>query len=232
MFSAGFPLGDRVLGVDVPVTFEELSVGNLIHDQPRAPGCLCSDTVRAVGAGLGATLPTASPLEYGSFVSSYELTGKRGAALATRYPTYKEDAILGGLFEEYTKQHFESWVAFARYLNYGDDVRPILVSGVDMTKGFAMAAYSYEDHSWESNGTSVPMFPSAPALWGTWLARGPPHTNCGPQECIPPEQSMTYTPSPWEGAETPSAFNQCVFIRYYTMRRGPLKLFPKVIKVG
>ena len=58
LFSAGSPLGERQLGEDVPVTFEELTVGKLRRDQPRVPGCLCTKTVRGVGAGLGASVST------------------------------------------------------------------------------------------------------------------------------------------------------------------------------
>ena len=58
MFSAGSPLGERQRGEDVPTTFEPLTVGNLVRGQPRIPGCLCTDTVREVGAGLGAAIST------------------------------------------------------------------------------------------------------------------------------------------------------------------------------
>ena len=58
LFSAGCPLGDRQLGDDVPDTFEELSIGTPVFGQPRLPVCLRTDTVREVGAGLGATVPT------------------------------------------------------------------------------------------------------------------------------------------------------------------------------
>ena len=153
----------------------------------------------------------------------------------TRYPTYKEDFQLEIAFEKYTKRHYESWVTFARDKQYGDDVRPILVSGFDMTRDFAMVAYSYEDASLVSDVTmTVPMFASASAsIWGTWRTRYSPHTNCGPQDCIPPEQVIDIPSLQLEEVETiPSAFNQCVFIRYYTMRRRPLRLFPKVIRAG
>ena len=58
LFSAGSPLGERRLGEDVPVTFEPLTVGTLVRDTPRRPGCLCTGTVRGVGAGLGASVST------------------------------------------------------------------------------------------------------------------------------------------------------------------------------
>ena len=59
LFSAGSPLGERQLGEDVPTTFEPLVVGDPAHGQPRIPGCLRTDTVKEIGAGLGAALPTA-----------------------------------------------------------------------------------------------------------------------------------------------------------------------------
>ena len=115
---------------------------------------------------------------------SFELTRTRGAALVTKYPTYREGTLLQAAFEKYTKRHYESWVAFASHKQYRDDVRPVLVSGFDMTKDFAMAAYSNEETSVvESNFTvGVPTLGSASApVWGTWRARCSPHTNHGPQ---------------------------------------------------
>jgi len=58
LFSAGSPLGERQRGEDVPTTFEPLTVGDLARGQPRLPGCLRTDTVREVGAGLGAAIST------------------------------------------------------------------------------------------------------------------------------------------------------------------------------
>ena len=57
LFSAGSPLGER-RREDVTTTFEPLTVGNLVRGQPRLPGCLRTDTIREVGAGLGAALST------------------------------------------------------------------------------------------------------------------------------------------------------------------------------
>jgi len=186
LFSAGCPLGDRQLGEDVPATFEELSIGTPVFGQPRLPVCLRTDTVREVGAGVGATVSTTlyvlsimhsstclrnvppRPLEPGvSF--SFELTGNRGAALVTKYPTYRGDTLRESAFEKYTKRHYESWVAFARHMEYGNDVHPVLASGLDMTRDFAMVAYSNESTSLESDLTiAVPLLASASAsVWGT-----------------------------------------------------------------
>lgn len=46
LFSAGFPLGERRLGVDVPRTFKQLVIGPVSNTQPRLPGYLSTNTVR------------------------------------------------------------------------------------------------------------------------------------------------------------------------------------------
>jgi len=58
LFSAACPLGERRLGIDVPSTFEELEAGSPALGQPRLPGCLRTDTVREIGASLGASIAT------------------------------------------------------------------------------------------------------------------------------------------------------------------------------
>ena len=164
---------------------------------------------------------------------SFELTGNRGAALVTKYLTHNEDSLVDSAFVKYTKQHYESWVKFARDKQYGDDIQPILVSGFDMTRDFAMVAYSYEGIPRTADSTirvpEVGLTPSS--LWGTWRTSFSPHTNSGPQS-----QSQPTTPPPPHSAEVagiPSGFDQCVFIRYYSMRsRGPFFMFPKVIRAG
>ena len=176
------------------------------------------------------------PLEPGANFS-FELTGSSGAALVTKYPTYMEDSLLDSAFKRYTKRHYDSWVALARRKDYGDDVQPVLVSGVDMTRDFAMATYSYEDVSLESDLTvAAPTLVSASASFRVaWRTRYKPHTNYGPQECTPPppDQAMDISSLQLTGRIIPSAFNQCIFVRYYTMRsRGPLWPFPRVIRAG
>ena len=56
LFSAGIPLGSRVLGTDVPLTFEHLDLGPIIHDEVRPPGYLRTDTVRQIGADVGGSV--------------------------------------------------------------------------------------------------------------------------------------------------------------------------------
>jgi hypothetical protein len=166
---------------------------------------------------------------------SFELTGKRGAALVTRHQTYREDTLERYAFEQYTKKHHDSWVTFARDKRYGDDVKPVLVSGFDMTKDFAMATYSNDDVSLESDLTvSVPMLASGSASFSvTWRTRGLTHTNCGPQQCIPPS-SVRIPDTSLEPTSTGAAsdgYNQCVFVRYYTIRKR-MGLFPTLIRAA
>ena len=167
---------------------------------------------------------------------SFELTEKQGAALVTKYRTYREDIELESAFEEYTKHHYDSWVTFARNARHGNDIKPVLVAGVDMTRDFAMIAYSNNStHLSSEFTTSVPLLASASAsAWGTWNTQGLVHTNCGPQLCSPPSSLDSLDLSPSDAIQvdvTPNEYNQCVFIRYYTVRRRAL-MFPRVIKAA
>ena len=99
-----------------------------------------------------------------------------------------------------------------------------------------MVAYSNVSASLESDLTiGVPMAAStSAALWGTWRTRHSPHTNYGPQESFPPPPEQTIDFSSLQLAEMsriPSGFNQCIFIRYYTMR-VKLRPSPKAIRAG
>jgi len=167
---------------------------------------------------------------------SFELTGKQGAALVTKYRTYREDVELESNFKAYTKRHYDSWVAFARDTGHGDDIKPVLVTGVDMTRDFAMMAYSSDSISLASEFTTeVPMVASASAsAWGTWRTEGLVHTNCGPQSRCPPPPTQTtgLIHSGSSNTDTvPGEYNQCVFVRYYTMRKRAL-VFPTVIRAA
>ena len=105
-----------------------------------------------------------------------------------------------------------------------------------MTRDFAMIAYSNNStHLSSEFKTSVPPLASASAYaWGTWYTQGLVHTNCGPQLCSPPFPPGALDLYPSDSIDTdatPNEYNQCVFIRYYTMRRRAL-MFPRVIKAG
>jgi len=167
---------------------------------------------------------------------SFELMEKQGAALVTKYRTYRGDAELESAFKAYTKRHYDSWVAFTRSAGHGDDIRPVIVTGVDMTRDFAMMAYANSGISLASEfTTSVPTVASASvSTWGTWHTEGLVHTNCGPQLCCPPSSIHDIGPTPPGNDDreaVPDEYNQCVFVRYYTMRKRAL-MFPTVIRAA
>ena len=149
----------------------------------------------------------------------------------TKYLTHREDIQLTGNFEKYAKDHYDSWVAFARDAGHGNDIKPVLVTGVDMTRDFAMMSYSTNDVNLTSEFTTSA--PGVGSVWGTWRATGSVHTNCGPH--------LYYSPSPTETTDPVSSGNsdaeavsdednQCVFVRYYTVRK---RLgIPRVIKAA
>jgi hypothetical protein len=151
----------------------------------------------------------------------------------TRYQAYREDTLKKSAFERYIKKHYDSWVTFARDQDYGDDVKPVLVTGFDMTKDFAMAAYSNDDASLESDlSISVPMFASVSASFCvTESTSGSTHTNHGPQQCIPPSSAriLDRSSDPTSTGPVFDDYNQCVFVRYYTIRKW-MGLFPTVIR--
>ena len=152
--------------------------------------------------------------------------------MVTKFPTYREDAQHRSVFEEYTKKHYDSWVKFSS--KHGSDVKPVIIAGVDMTRDFAMISYANNNAQLSSEFTiSVPLAASASAsVWGTWRTDGLVHTNCGPQVCTPPPSSDTSVLLPTGSARADTIrreYNQCVFIRYYTVRKRAL-MFPKVIK--
>jgi len=171
-----------------------------------------------------------STLEPGSSVS-FQLTGDQGAILLTKHPTYREDAELGRAFEVYTKEHYDSWVMFARKRGHPDDIKPVLVTGVDMTRDFAMMSYSSDGYDLTAEFKNST--PGVPSPWGAWRTTGAVHTNCGPQSCRRPTSAQTAdaTSSGSSRTETVSdEYNQCVFIRYYTVRK---RLgIPRVIKAA
>jgi hypothetical protein len=98
-----------------------------------------------------------------------------------------------------------------------------------------MMAYSNSGTRLSSKFTvSVPLLASASAsAWGRWETQGLVHTNCGPQFCTPSPLPGALEPEPSSSKtrDIPKQYNQCVFIRYYTMRLRVF-MFPKVMKAA
>ena len=146
---------------------------------------------------------------------SFRLTEGRGAALVTNYPTYREDIRQAGTFEKYTKEHHASWVAFARETGHGD-VNPILVTGVDRTRDFALLCYSTnrDDLRCEFKRSA----PSVASGRGTWRKTGSIYTNHGPQLRRPPSSPPSGN-NRTERRSDEDEYNQCIFVRYFTVRK-------------
>ena len=163
---------------------------------------------------------------------SFQLTGGQGAALLTKHPTYRENVKLGRKFEDYTKEHYDSWVEFARERGHPDDIKPVLVTGIDMTRDFAMMSYSNAGD--DLTAKFIASGPGVPFPWGAWdISEGAVDTNCGPQPLRPPSatRSVDLVSRVNSPSETGSNdYNQCVFVRYYTVRK---KLgIPRVMKAA
>ena len=164
---------------------------------------------------------------------AFEFTKDQGAVLITKNSTYREDAERELIFKDYIIKHYESWVAFSRAQRHGDDIQPILVTGVDLTREFATAAYSNNRARMECRfSAAAPTIASASvSMWGSWSTEGLIHTNCGPHfvHAIQGVRESSEGPS-LESEIPPDDYNQCVFVRYFTIRK--LFMIPVVIKAG
>jgi len=170
-------------------------------------------------------------LEPGTSIS-FKLTGGQGAVLLTQHSTFGEDVEQEGTFEEYTKKHYDSWVAFARKRGHNKDVKPVLVTGFDMTKGFAMMSYS-DDRDDLPKAEFKISAPEVAPPWGVWRKPGMVHTSCGPGPRRSPPATRTASLASSGSshmAAISDGYNQCVFVRYYTVRK---RLgIPRVIKAA
>lgn len=182
-------------------------------------------------------LATIVPIEHHSPVGpgvkmNFELTSKQGAVLITNHPTCREDVERERSFEIYIKKHYESWVDFAREQEHGEGIKPVLVTGVDLTKEFAAIAYSdIQTHMECEFSVGAPAVGSTSlSAWGTWHTPGLVHTNCGPTHGQVQVDRGTDDSLSVSGSVIPEDHDQCVFIRYYTIRK---RLFiPLILKAG
>ena len=135
---------------------------------------------------------------------TFELTGDRGAALVTTHDTRREDCVDGPLLENHIKNNYQSWTRFAREkAQLPRDAQLIIVSGFDVTKDFSMVSFLQEpgDTLFGASGVAITarerMFLSSYSNFrGGWRYGREPYFNDGNSDRI----------------------NQCVFIRYFTMR--------------
>ncbi|KAF9779856.1 hypothetical protein BJ322DRAFT_346711 [Thelephora terrestris] len=223
LYSAASPLGERRLGEDVPNTFEQLDVGTPEVTLVRQPGCLRTNSVKQVYTDHGGDATSITSSRGAGSGFSFELKENRsGAALVTNYETYRVDATIQAPFEEYTKRHYDSWVALGHDKGYSEDVRPVLVTGFDVTRDFEMVAYSDEDTTVRAD---VVTDDSGVAVSHSFTerTRSSPHIQKGPwgQAPLPRDRVVEFPSKSTNDADIPEDFNRCVFVRYYTMRKSP-----------
>jgi len=155
---------------------------------------------------------------------AFDLSPGRGAVLVTKHATYHEDAMREAALMKYLKQHLQSWVEFARKGGHTWCIIPILVTGVSLTREFAMLAYPDNQTRLECkfSEATVPGIASTPAsAWGSWRTQGLAYTSCGPHPTRESHSSPSENPA--LGSGIPDEYTQCVFIRYYV---GKISRFP------
>jgi len=180
----------------------------------RPAGCLHTPSVQKMGRCHGVSdgftplhvLPIAQPSPVTPTLEpstdfSFNFDGDRGAALVTTGERHRKDypVRLKPQFEKYIEHNYRSWVQLAD----GMDARPVLVTGFDVTKDFAVMAYSNKPPPHDPCLDCFPMFESSrfPGRW-EWHGEYKPNTHHGPQDA----------------RGIPTEFNQRVFIRYHTIR--------------
>jgi len=238
LFYAGSQPGQE-LGVNVPKSFVPLTIKETSFRTPRKAGRLSSRHVQEVEVTASATGYALSLGQSPAFLRnvlhrtqgarpyfSLRLGGKRGAALVTRYPTYIEVASHQATFDDYTKRHYESWVAFAREEGYKPGIQPVLVYGIDVTRDLAMTAYSKT--SFETD-----LFINLPTVVAPGVLEANPAINLPAVTVSASSQTTRDTttldshqwPLEWgettmnippEGKKPPGGFDRCVFIRCCT----------------
>lgn len=166
----------------------------------------------------------------------------------TRFPVHCTDTLQEGTLKTYIKKHHASWVDYARDQGFGE-VDPILVSGIDSARDWAMFTYSTRGHH-----VSTQITLDVPAVASTWagfattsMACSGMETNWGP-EPEEPERLLEDSPTLDEPSERtnhhiyPSSVisrhtahhhrgDRITFIRGWRMKNRPY-WFPSVIKAG
>ena len=162
---------------------------------------------------------------------AFELTHKQGAALITKHPIYPEGAERARAFKRYIKKHYDSWVDFALEHDHDEDIRPVLVDGVHLTREFAMVAYSDNQPRvrCEFSAGVLAVASASASVWGSWDTQGPAYTNCGPHP-VTTRGNRNLSEGPALESVIPEECNQCVFVSYYTIRKRIG--FPRIIKAG
>jgi hypothetical protein len=170
---------------------------------------------------------------------SFNASRNAGACLITRFKTISKDAEFHGHLRRSLQRNYKSWLAFAQERDPDVQLSDLrLVTGVDLTKDWAMLAYSENSSDFTASfQVSDPAQSSSAGLsaWGSWNVSTSVHDNWGPQEVDGrsdgrrPEAADTQD----GGSQSAAGYTQCVFYRSYRMRmRGLGKLWPDVMKAA
>ncbi|THG99190.1 hypothetical protein EW026_g3110 [Hermanssonia centrifuga] len=231
LFNATDPLGDRVLGQDVPVNFEPLLVGPTVTRR-RKPGVQKSAHIetRCLHANISLDNIPMNVVSAGANYS-FESSVLEGAILVTKYDTKCSNAQRLGTFEKYICHYYKSWVRFANDQGHGIDVEDLLlVTGCDMTADYAMLAFTQNDRRREVRfEAGIQNIASTSASWGKWQCQFPiVYDSWGPQDHV---MENVVCEGNDNAGKTQLKHNQCVFLRAFRVYRRA-KLLPKVIKAG
>jgi hypothetical protein len=147
----------------------------------------------------------------------------------TRHQTFSEDMELHRVFKRHFLKHRRSWISFAQ--DQGHDVELedlILVTGLDMTKDFAMFSFANNSKSFDIDFqvAASPYFVGSVGAWGSWHVKSSVHENWGPQNTAPPgtlraASALRTCVSDDESTDAIASdgYRQCVFVRGYRVRR-------------
>lgn len=159
---------------------------------------------------------------------SFQLSQDQGAAFLTRHNTLCLDSSQDGTLRKYIKDHYSAWGEYARYRGF-EEVDLILISGIDLSRDYAMLAYATGDYRFSAQVTAdIPAVASAWAdVWATSTNVGPTHFNWGPDEPTV-EQPTSPLSQPPEATTQPSG-SHITFVRGWRMKRRII-LIPTKLK--
>jgi hypothetical protein len=170
---------------------------------------------------------------------AFNASRSAGACLITRFKTISKDAEFVGHLRLSFLRNYKSWLAFAQERDPDIQLSDLrLVTGIDLTKDWAMLAYSENNNDFTASfQVSDPAQAGSAGLsaWGSWKASTSVHNNWGPQEVDEESDGgrQPVTDSQDSAGQSASGFTQCVFYRGYRMRtRGLGKLWPDVMKAA
>jgi hypothetical protein len=170
---------------------------------------------------------------------SFNASRNAGACLITRFKTISKDAEFDGHLRLSFQRNYKLWLAFAQEKDPNVQLNDLrLVTGVDLTKDWAMLAYSDNSSDFTASFQVSDQAQTGSAglsAWGSWNVSTSVHDNWGPQEVDGQSDGIHSAAADIrdDGNQNAAGYTQCVFFRSYRMRRRGLgKLWPDVMKAA